>query len=244
MTLDDKCILIQKIWRGRFFRRRNVLEPCYCKQVGIDIQKLKKCLVEDYLTPGRMEYYKSTSTKNLILEDGFMEFLTSKCTGGSRVGEGHFPIDVVKDDSGIDVLCVCLNGDNTNEKSIMQNFSNCGNNLDTLFSSGKYQKALSEFTREYYKKLTIARNTKQIKNLYYLAFISTDTNVYMSTFKINPECVSNTRFENVSKQQKSIKFSGFVDSKFGSTTLFKSKKRLEIRFNKDIINYYNTVKLL
>ena len=235
----DKCILIQKTWRGHFLRR-NVLEPCDCKQLGIDIQRLKKCLAEDYLTPGRLEYL----SPNLILEDGFMKFLIAKCIGGWHVGEGYCPINVVKDDTGIDVLCMCLNGNNTNEKSIMQNLNDCGDNLDTLFSSGEYQKALSEFTREYYNKLTVARNTKLVKKLYYLVFISMDTNLYMSTFKINSECISNTRYENVSKQKKSIKFTGFVNSNLGATTLNKSKKRLEIRFNRDIINYYNTVKLI
>ena len=31
-----------------------------------------------------MEYYKSTSTQNLNLEDGFMEFITAKCINGER----------------------------------------------------------------------------------------------------------------------------------------------------------------
>ena len=81
-----------------------------------------------------MEYYKSTSTQNLNLEDGFMEFITAKCINGKRVGEGNCPIDIVKDDKGIDVLCVCLSGKRkqTNEKSIMREFKNCGNNLDNL----------------------------------------------------------------------------------------------------------------
>ena len=146
---DHSCIKIQACWRGYNFRKKNVLEPCNINELDIDIQKLIKCLKEDYLTPGRMEYYKSTSTQNIVLEDGFMEFITAKCINGDRVGEGHCPIDVVKDDKGIDVLCVCLNGNQTNEKSIMQNFSECGNNLDTLFDNCKYPEALSLFKKEY-----------------------------------------------------------------------------------------------
>jgi hypothetical protein len=202
------------------------------------------CLKKDYLTDGRMEYYKSTSRQNLILEDGFMEFITANCINGERVGEGHCPVDVVKDDKGIDVLCVCLNGIHTNEKSIMQNFSKCGNHLDTLFDTCKYQEALSLFTKEYYKKLFNAKKSKKIRKLYYLAFISTNENVYMSVFKINLACILNIKYENITKQKKSIKFKGFIDDKFGITTLFKSKKRLEIRLNKNILNFYNTIRLL
>jgi len=240
-----KCATkIQAWWRGFSLRKKPMLEPCNINEIGINVPQLKEYLEKNYLTPTRREYYQSTSTQNLNLEDGFMEFITSKCINGVRVGEGHCPIDVVKDDKGIDVLCVCLNGKQTNEKSIMQNFSKCGNNLDTLFDTCKYQEALSLFTKEYYKKLFNAKKTKKIRKLYYLAFISTDVNVYMSVFKINLECILNIKYENITKQKKSIKFKGFIDDKFGITTLFKSKKRLEIRLNKDILNCYNTIRLI
>lgn len=224
--------------------KKNVLEPCYINELDIDTQKLIEYL-KDYLTEIRMEfYYKSSSTHNINLEDKYMEFLTAKCINGEQVGEGHCRIDVVKDDKGIDVLCVCLNGIQTNEKSIMQNFSKCGNNLDTLFDTCKYEEAFSLYRKEYYKKLFNAKKTKNIRKLYYLAFISTDVNVYMSVFKINLACILNMKYENITKQKKSINFKGFIDDKFGTTKLFKSKKRLEIRFNKDILNCYNTIQLI
>jgi hypothetical protein len=238
------CIKIQACWRGYYLRNKKLLEPCNINELDINTQKLIECLKKDYLTDGRMEYYKSTSTQNINLEDGFMEFITAKCINGERVGEGHCPIDVVKDDKGIDVLCVCLNRILTNEKSIMQNFSKCGNNLDSLFDTCKYQEALSLFTKEYYKKLFNAKKTKNIRKLYYLAYISTDVNVYMSVFKINLAGILNIKYKNITKQKKSIQFKGFIDDKFGITTLFKSKKRLEIRLNKDILNCYNTIRLI
>lgn len=238
------CIKIQACWRGYRFRKKNILEPCDIKELDIDPQKLARCLKEDYITNGRMEYYKSTSRENINLENGIMEFITAKCINGERVGEGHSPIDILKNDKGIDVLCVCLNGKQTNEKSIMQNFRKCGNNLDILFDTCKYQEALSLFTKEFYKKLLNAKISKNIKKLYYLAYISTNENVYMSVFKINLECISNIKYENITKQKKSIKFKGFIDAKFGITTLFKSKKRLEIRLNKDILDCYNTIRLI
>ena len=238
------CIKIQSCWRGYIFRIKKVLEPVNINELGINVLQLKECLEIDYLTQGRMEYYKSTATQNLILEDGFMEFITSKCIDGYRVGEGNCPIDVVKNDKGIDVLCVCLNGTQTNEKSIMQNFSKCGNNLDNLFETGKYHESLNIFIKEYYKKLLQAIKTKQLSKLYYCAFISTDKNVYMSTFKINIEFLLNVKYKNITKQQKSITFKGFIDDKFGITTLFKSKKRLEIKLNKEIINCFNTIQII
>ena len=157
----EKLVKIQACWRGYNFRKKKVLEPCYINELDIDIQKLIESLKKDYLTPSRMEYYESTSTKNLNLEDGFMEFITAKCINGERVGEGHCPIDVVKDDKGIDVLCVCLNGIQTNEKSIMQKFTKCGDHLDTLFAERKYPEALSLYTKEFMIKLFNAKKKKK-----------------------------------------------------------------------------------
>jgi len=120
---------IQACARGYILRNTKLLEPCDINEIGLDIGKLKECLINGYLTPYRMKYYKSTSTNNLNLEDGFMEFITSDCINGKRVGEGHCPIDVVKDEKGIDVLCVCLNGVQTNEKSLTQNFKDSSDEL-------------------------------------------------------------------------------------------------------------------
>jgi len=237
------CIKIQAYWKAYNFRIKKVLEPCNISELGIDILKLKKYL-KNYLSDIRIEYYKSTKTKNLILEDGFMEFISAKCIDGIRIGEGHCPIDIVKDEKGIDILCVCLNGIQTNEKSIMQNFSTCGNNLDELFENYKYKEALNIFIKEYYKKLFNAKKTKKIKKLYYCAYISTDTNIYMSIFRINLECIINIKYESISKLKKNIKFRGFIDDKLGTSTLFKSKKRLEIRLNKSILDSYNTIKII
>jgi hypothetical protein len=240
----SSAIKIQSCWRGVKFRIKKVLEPCNISEIGINEQKLQKCLTDDYLTPGRMEYYKSTSTQNLRLEDGFMEFITAKCIDdGCCVGEGNCQVDVVKGDIGIDVLCVCLNGTQTNEKSIMQNFTSCGNNLDNLFENNP-EEALDVFKKEFNKKLLNVKKNKKLSKLYYCAFISTDVNVYMSVFKINLECTSNIKYENITKQKKSIKFKGFIDEKFGVSTLFKSKKRLELRLNKNILDCYNTIKII
>lgn len=240
----NAAIRIQAWWRGCHLRSRKLLEPCNISEIGVDIEKLKECLINGYLTPYRMEYYQSTATKNLNLEDGFMEFITASCINGERVGEGNCPVDIVKGEKGIDVLCVCLNRNQTNEKSIMQNFSECGNNLDNLFENGKFKEALGVYIKEYYKKLLGAKKTKNLNQLYYCAFISTDVNVYMTVFKLNLDCIVNIKYETITKQKKSIKFKGFIDDKFGTTTLFKSKKRLEIRFYRDILDCPNTIKII
>ena len=69
---EENATTIQSQWRGYHFRNKKLLEPCNISEIDMDIQKLKERLINDYLTPGMMEYYKSTATKNLNLDDGFI----------------------------------------------------------------------------------------------------------------------------------------------------------------------------
>ena len=68
-----------------------------------------KTLKQEF-SPLKLEYLRSISTGNLKLEDGFIEYLVSKNMKAQHIGEGHYPVDIKKDNKGIDVLCVCMNG--------------------------------------------------------------------------------------------------------------------------------------
>ena len=242
-AIAKATIRIQSWYKGCRTRNKKMLEPCNISELNLDIAKLQKNLKEDYLTPGRQEYYKSTATNNLNLEADFMEFITSKCIDGKRIGEGHYPIDIIKNDIGIDVLCVCLNGNITNEKSLMQNFADCGNNLDQLFEQGKYKEAINLYKKSYYRKLLSAKKECKLTKLFYLAFISTNKCIYLSAFKLNLDAILNIRENGISEQKKSIKFINFIDDKYGATILFKSKKRLELRFCRGILNCDTTIEI-
>jgi len=43
---------------------------------------------------------------------------------------------------------------------------------------------------------------------------------------------------------KSINIKNFIDDKYGNVKLYKSKKRLELRIKKNVINSFNTIKIL
>ena len=49
-------------------------------------------------------------------------------------------------------MCLCINGNMSNEKSIIQNFTNSGNNLDDYFNNKKFDDAIKIFLNEYRKK--------------------------------------------------------------------------------------------
>lgn len=154
---------------------------------------------------------------------------------------------------GIDAMCVIMNKTNSNEKSLIQNFKSAGLNLDTLFNDKKHNLAVELFTKQYYEKIRNTKKDKSLSDLYILSFISTKTDIYISSFKINIDNIKNvksTGFTEVNKKclesnnnSKNIKTENFIDPLFGDVRLYKSKKRLELRLKLNILVSEHSVKL-
>ena len=59
----------------------------------------------------------------------------------------------------------------------------------------------------------------------------------------NLNAIVNIKDLGFTKQEKSIKFKNVINDKYGTTKLYKSKKRMEIRFHKNLLDCHNTVTL-
>jgi hypothetical protein len=217
-----------------------VLEICSIPKC-IDINMLKN-LITNYLEP-RLSFYKENKS-NLFIEDEFSEFFIKKATKGTHIGNGNCPMDIkTQDNDGIDVTCLCINGKQTNEKSIIQNFAESGNQLDKLFVEKKDKDAIDMYSNDLKKKWNDVKIDKNLNNLYYICFTSDKNNVYLTAFKINPEYINLLTSGGFSTGGKSIIIKNFIDLKIGKVTLYKSKKRIELRLLSEIISNSNTVKL-
>jgi len=75
--------------------------------------------------------------------------------------------------------------------------------------------------------------------MYILAYISTNVDVYLAFFKINISrisfVVSGGFIEGKTEKCVNILVDNFIDSNIGKVTLYKSKKRVELRFKKEIL---------
>ena len=243
--LNKNIIKIQKNWRGFNIRNHHILSPVDPHKLDIDYNLLKK-YVQEYISP-RREYYNETHSNNLELESGFSEWWIKKASNGKKIGEGNCPMDVVtNDNNAIDCMCLCLNGSMTNEKSIMQNFNKSGNDLDSFFSSKNDDGAISLFINDYVGKIKnfSIKNKISLDKMYYTIFISTKENIYLSCFKINIQFTRNIKTCGFTKQCKSINIKNFINNDYGNVKLYKSKKRLELRISKNVLNNFNTIKLL
>ena len=103
------------------------------------------------------------------------------------------------------------------------------------------------FVDQYSKKLIKTKNEKKLTDLFILAFITTRIDVHIVCFKINLENVKNVSSGGFVNEKKAkcvnINVNNFIDPNHGKVVLYKSKKRLELRLCKKVIESEHAVKI-
>lgn len=218
------------------FKTKIVLTLCYIPyflNVKILEDEIKK-----YMEP-RKSFYKQKK-RSPFIEDEFSEYFTALASDGFEIGGGNCGTDIkTKNNEGIDVMCVILNRNLSNEKSLIQNFASSGLDLDLLFKEKKDNEAVKLFMNDYKQKLENTKEKKNLNELFILSFISTNKDIYIACFKINIENIEYVHscgfVEGKKNNFVNILIGNFIDSNIGRVTLYKSKKRIEFRLKKEIL---------
>jgi hypothetical protein len=213
-----------------------VLELCKIPE-SLDIQLMIENIAK-YMD-SRAQYYREKK-RSPFVEDEFSEYFTAKSTGGSEIGGGSCAMDVqTKNNEGIDAMCVIMNKYFSNEKSLIQNFSSSGVDLDILFKDKKDTEAVKLYGDQYLKKLQDVKKEKNLNELYILAFVSTSKDVFLVCFKINPENIKHVSSGGFVKNKKeanvNIIVNNFINPSYGNVKLYKSKKRMELRLLPEVL---------
>jgi len=212
----------------------------------IQVDSLKE-VVKNYLAPRMDIIRRFRKSPNLAIEDDFSEWWMTDATQGKWIGGGSCPMDLIsKSKEGFDAMCVCINGAQSNEKSIIQNFSTSGDALDTYFKENKHQEALDLFRKDLEVKWANVETEKELSAMYYACFISNTKSVYLAVFQIhknNLKMIESDGFCGTGEVNKSIKVKGFIDPEHGRVTLYKSKKRMELRLTRDLLKHANVIEL-
>ena len=209
-----------------------VLEPC-AVPASVNIEMLNE-LMGDYMKP-RLQFYNDTG-RPVSVEDEVSEWMTAKCTLGKEVGKGHVAIDVTSSSTeGIDAMCVIMNGSQSNEKSLIQNFKNSGNSLDTIFLERRDSDAVTGFMKDLQAKLKDAVVKFALTGIYIFAFISTYDDVYLCSFKYNIDAIEHVSSAGFTRRGNSVYVNGFIKKEFGNVKVYKAKKRVELRLTKKCI---------
>ena len=219
----------------------NVLELCKIPD-SLDIEQLKES-IRIYMDSRANEC--RLTNRPLIIESWISEVYTARATGGIEIGGGSCGMDVKTGmNEGIDAMCVIMNKTQSNEKSLMQNFSESGKDLDGLFDKKDDTTTTHLFMKGYSKKLLKCKTEKGLNELYILAFISTYTEVFLVCFNINLENIKNVSSGGfVSDKCVNINVNGFINSAYGNVHLYRSKKRMELRLRSAVLKHEHTVKI-
>jgi hypothetical protein len=205
----------------------------------INISKLKM-YVKKYID-SRMEYYTEYNS-NLEIESNFSEFWINKCIESSkRVSFGNNPMDIIlENEIGIDCIALCMNKKLSNEKSIIQNFEKIGNTLDDLFNQKRYNEILDDYKINYFEKIRKCINDYKLKRIYYALYLSNKDNIYFTLLPIYIYNINQLSVLDI-KNNKSFNINNFINSDNGTVLLYKSKKRIELRFKENILK--NCIKI-
>jgi hypothetical protein len=176
------------------------------------------------------DYFDDINITYRISDPKKAEWIIYKSINNSKlVSSGNNSVDIIINDIGIDISVLTLTGNNTNEKSLMQNFTT-GNKLDELFLNKNGTTAVDIFKNKFLKKYD-----NKYKEIYYIIFICHKKHIYLSCFKLNLENIKFMEFSCFSKSCKNILLNNFIDKNYGNVKLYKSKKRLELRIDKNIL---------
>ena len=184
-----------------------------------------------------IEYFKDINKNYTISNTKKAEWILSKAIKGSKlIGDGNTNTDIRYKDYNIDVSVLTLNKNKTNEKSIIQNFKQTSE-LDILFINKDGKRCVELFKNQLIKKYLL------LTSIYYIFFICYNNSIYLTSFKLDKTNIKYLKFNSFSNSYKTIHIDNFIDREFGSLILYQSKKRLELRLYKNIINHPNTVKI-
>lgn len=119
-----------------------ILEPYDMPDFG-DVDILKSYVLKDI--NANIDFFDDIKSTYKISDPYKAEWILHKSISNSKlVGNGNNNIDIIVNNIGIDVSVLTLNNSLSNEKSIMQNFTN-SNNLDQLFIEKKGDEIVSIF---------------------------------------------------------------------------------------------------
>ena len=100
--------------------------------------------------------------------------------------------------------------------------------MDIAFKQNKFDGVVSDWARLLKKKLNkVKKDYERIQKIYYFFLIREDRNFHLCGMEVNVEKLSSISVDKSSKSSVWIK--DFIESRYGESKIYKSKKRMELR---------------
>lgn len=155
--------------------------------------------------------------------------------GGKPVGAGNYAIDIVHEDSGIDVKMLAakstkygeLATSDSGETSLAQKFTDSGVDLDILFKERKYTEIVDGWKDILYKKLSRVCIEQSLDKIYYFFILRAENKFHLCATQVDISQIENLSV--LRGTDSSVFVDGLIDERFGNGKIYKAKKRLELR---------------
>ena len=160
------------------------------------------------------------------------------------VGAGSYPIDIYNDrdrwGADIKMLNITLtpaggvSSKDSGEASLGQKFAGPGVDLDQMFERKKFEKIKNQWLDLYLSKYKSLGSKYAVDKIYYFFILRPGTqsegaDFYFSGAIIDLDQVRLVKVNKNRTTKKSVFLDNFIDKEFGSTKIYKAKKRLELR---------------
>ena len=155
----------------------------------------------------------------------------------TSVGAGSYPIDILGENWGADIKALACKLDKngnlsiseSGEASLAQKFTDTGENLDDLFKRKEFAKIAEGWLEIVKRKNEKVIEDTNIHKIYFFFFLRSNNEFYLCGAELDIDNIKNVTVNKKKSTLQSVYLKNFIDDRYGSTKIYKAKKRLELR---------------
>lgn len=218
-----------------------VLEPMKLEKLEKIFDDRAKEIIEYFLKKATFlqpEIKENQSEISIQIPKEHLEQWCVQALGATPIGAGSYPIDIyVEGEYGADIkslMCKVepsgvLKNTESGEASLGQKFKETGEGLDILFKEKKYDEIKEGWMEIIKNKNSTLKADHNLKHIYYFFFLNAKTRYYLCGTELNIEELVNVDINLERTTADSLYVTNYIDDRYGSTKIYKAKKRLELR---------------
>lgn len=186
--------------------------------------------------PEMKDYQENVSPQ--ITKEYLEQWCVQAIENVKPIGAGSYPIDIIRENAwGADIKALAckfdikgnLSNSESGEASLAQKFTDTGENLDELFKNKEFNKIAQGWLEIVKRKNIKVVTEKNIEKIYYFFFLRGNKEFYLCGAKINLNELEKVTVNEEQSTNQSVYLKNYIDDRYGTTKIYKAKKRLELR---------------
>ncbi|MGL4670758.1 hypothetical protein, partial [Cetobacterium sp.] len=187
------------------------------------------------------EIKKGQDYQRLQITKEYLEQWCVQAIDADPVGAGSYPIDIIGETNnqkwGADIKALSckinkhgeLSNSESGETSLAQKFTDTGVDLDTLFKNKNYETIKNGWLDIIQKKNSKVIRDESLDSIYYFFFLRGDEIFYLCGIELDIDQLDEVEVDEENTTKDSVYLKNYIEQEYGSTKIYKAKKRLELR---------------